>query len=178
MWEEITYSFTNFKGATFEVWEWSTNFILQFTEHMIAYPCHTTFINACTTFILNCYSKITNFWHTHFCMLDECIYMWNIHHWNKFMLEYFESKHIGIWRIVFINIGSSIKLHFRVTDQCTNHISISASSSVDSSHYWPSQTSKSQSDLFNRIVNLEYDLQGVATQSTGQDSFHKQMMSF
>ena len=39
MWDEITYPFPNFNGATIEVWEWPSNFIPYFTGHMITYPC-------------------------------------------------------------------------------------------------------------------------------------------
>ena len=37
-WDEITYPFPNFNGTTVEVWEWITNFIPHFTEHVIIYP--------------------------------------------------------------------------------------------------------------------------------------------
>ena len=37
MWDEITYSFLNFNGATVEVWEWISNFIPHFTGHVIEY---------------------------------------------------------------------------------------------------------------------------------------------
>ena len=30
MWDKITYPFPNFNGATVEVWEWISNFILHF----------------------------------------------------------------------------------------------------------------------------------------------------
>ena len=33
------YPFINFNGATFEVWEWISNFIPHFTGHVITYPC-------------------------------------------------------------------------------------------------------------------------------------------
>ena len=39
MWDEITYPFLNFNGATVEVLEWISNFIVHFTEHVITYPC-------------------------------------------------------------------------------------------------------------------------------------------
>ena len=39
MWDEITYPFPNFEGATVEVWEWISYFIPHFTEHVITYPC-------------------------------------------------------------------------------------------------------------------------------------------
>ena len=32
MWDEITYSFPNFNGATVEVWEWISDFIPHFTR--------------------------------------------------------------------------------------------------------------------------------------------------
>ena len=38
MWIEITYPFSNFKGATVEVWEWISNFIPHFSWHVIACP--------------------------------------------------------------------------------------------------------------------------------------------
>ena len=38
MWDEITYPFPNFNGATVEVWEWISNFIPHFTGHVITYP--------------------------------------------------------------------------------------------------------------------------------------------
>ena len=38
MWDEITYPFSNFNGATVEVWEWRSNFIPYFTGHVITYP--------------------------------------------------------------------------------------------------------------------------------------------
>ena len=39
MWDEITYPFPNFNGATFAVCEWISNFIPYFTWHVIIYPC-------------------------------------------------------------------------------------------------------------------------------------------
>ena len=39
MWEDITFLFPNFNGCTVEVWEWISNFISHFTEHVITYPC-------------------------------------------------------------------------------------------------------------------------------------------
>ena len=38
-WNEITYPFPNFNGATVDVWEWISNFIPHFTGHVITYPC-------------------------------------------------------------------------------------------------------------------------------------------
>ena len=38
-WDEITYSFPNFNGATVEVWEWINNFIPEFIMYVIIYPC-------------------------------------------------------------------------------------------------------------------------------------------
>ena len=37
MYDEITYSFTNFTVAT--AWEWISNFVPYFDERVIAYPC-------------------------------------------------------------------------------------------------------------------------------------------
>ena len=37
--DEISYSFPYFNGTTFEVWEWISNIIPQFTGHVITYPC-------------------------------------------------------------------------------------------------------------------------------------------
>ena len=39
VWNEITYTFSNFNGAAVEVWEWISNFFPQFTAHVISYPC-------------------------------------------------------------------------------------------------------------------------------------------
>ena len=39
MWDEITYSFPNFKGATGQVWEWIGNFIQPITRRLITDPC-------------------------------------------------------------------------------------------------------------------------------------------
>ena len=39
VWNEITYAFSNFNGATIEVWQWISNFIPHFNEHVIANPC-------------------------------------------------------------------------------------------------------------------------------------------
>ena len=36
---EIIHPFINFNGATVEVWEWITNFILHFTGYVITYSC-------------------------------------------------------------------------------------------------------------------------------------------
>ena len=36
--DEITYSFLNFNGTTVEVYEWVSNFIPHFIEHVITYP--------------------------------------------------------------------------------------------------------------------------------------------
>ena len=38
MWDEITYPFLNFSGATVEVKEWISNFIPHFIGHVITYP--------------------------------------------------------------------------------------------------------------------------------------------
>ena len=38
LWDEITYPFSNFNGATVEVWEWLSNFIVYSTEVVIIYP--------------------------------------------------------------------------------------------------------------------------------------------
>ena len=37
VWDEITHPFSDFKGAAIEVWEWRSNFIQHFTEHVITY---------------------------------------------------------------------------------------------------------------------------------------------
>ena len=39
VWDEITYPFPNFNGATAEVWEWISNLIPQFIMEAITYPC-------------------------------------------------------------------------------------------------------------------------------------------
>ena len=39
MWDDITYPFLNFHGATVEVQEWISNFIPHFTGRVITYPC-------------------------------------------------------------------------------------------------------------------------------------------
>ena len=39
VWDEIIYLFPNFNGAIVEVWEWISNFIAQFTGHIVIYPC-------------------------------------------------------------------------------------------------------------------------------------------
>ena len=39
VWDDITYPFLNFNGATVEFWEWICNFIPHFTRHVITYPC-------------------------------------------------------------------------------------------------------------------------------------------
>ena len=41
MWDEITYPFPNFNGATVEVCEWMTNFILHLTEYVIIIHART-----------------------------------------------------------------------------------------------------------------------------------------
>ena len=38
VWDEITRPFSNFNGATVEVWKWITYFIPHFTGHVIIYP--------------------------------------------------------------------------------------------------------------------------------------------
>ena len=40
VWDEITYPFPNFNGATVEVWEWISNFIPHFMMNVITYPCY------------------------------------------------------------------------------------------------------------------------------------------
>ena len=37
--DEMTYPFPNFKGESFEVWEWIRNLISRFTWHMIIHSC-------------------------------------------------------------------------------------------------------------------------------------------
>ena len=39
MWDEITYPFPNFNGATVEFWEKISNFIRHFAGYAITYPC-------------------------------------------------------------------------------------------------------------------------------------------
>ena len=39
MWDEITYPFSNFKGARCEVWEWISNFIPHVIMDVITHPC-------------------------------------------------------------------------------------------------------------------------------------------
>ena len=39
MWGDKTYPFSNFNGATFEVWEWINNSMPHFNGHVITYPC-------------------------------------------------------------------------------------------------------------------------------------------
>ena len=39
MWDEITYPFPNFNGATVEVWKWISNFTPHFIGRVITYPC-------------------------------------------------------------------------------------------------------------------------------------------
>ena len=39
VWDEITYALPNFIGCTVEVWEWISNLIQHFAEHVISYPC-------------------------------------------------------------------------------------------------------------------------------------------
>ena len=38
-WNEISYPFPHFNGATVEVWEWIRNFILHFVMDVTTYPC-------------------------------------------------------------------------------------------------------------------------------------------
>ena len=39
VWDEITYPFLNFNGATVEIHQWISNFIPHFSGHAIASPC-------------------------------------------------------------------------------------------------------------------------------------------
>ena len=39
VWDEITYPFSYFNGATVEVWEWISKFIPHFIMDVITYPC-------------------------------------------------------------------------------------------------------------------------------------------
>ena len=39
VWDEITYHFLNFNGATVEVYECISKFVPQFTMDVINYPC-------------------------------------------------------------------------------------------------------------------------------------------
>ena len=39
VWDEIIYAFLNCKGCMIEVWQFISNFIPQFTGHVITYPC-------------------------------------------------------------------------------------------------------------------------------------------
>ena len=39
MWDEVTYPFPNFNGATVEVWEWISNFSPHLIMDIITYPC-------------------------------------------------------------------------------------------------------------------------------------------
>ena len=39
VWDEITYAFPNFNGATIEVWEWISNSTSHFIMDLITYPC-------------------------------------------------------------------------------------------------------------------------------------------
>ena len=39
VWDEIINPFPNFNDATVDVWQWISNFISDFTGHVIIYPC-------------------------------------------------------------------------------------------------------------------------------------------
>ena len=39
VWDEMTYQFPNFNGATAEVWEWKSNFIPHIIMDVITYSC-------------------------------------------------------------------------------------------------------------------------------------------
>ena len=39
VWDEITYPFPNFNGATVEVCEWKSNSIPHYIKDVIVYPC-------------------------------------------------------------------------------------------------------------------------------------------
>ena len=39
VWDEITYPFQNYNGATVKVWEWKCHFIPHFIMDVIIYPC-------------------------------------------------------------------------------------------------------------------------------------------
>ena len=39
MWDEITYPFPNFNGATVEIWEWMINFIPHYIMDVFTPPC-------------------------------------------------------------------------------------------------------------------------------------------
>ena len=39
VWDEITYPFQNYNGATVKVWEWKSHFIPHFIMDVIIYPC-------------------------------------------------------------------------------------------------------------------------------------------
>ena len=38
LWDEVTYPFPNFNGATIEVWEWISDLILHFIMDVITNP--------------------------------------------------------------------------------------------------------------------------------------------
>ena len=38
VWDDIAYQFSNFNGATVDVWEWISNFIPYISGYMINYP--------------------------------------------------------------------------------------------------------------------------------------------
>ena len=38
-WDKIIYPFPNFNGATTEVWEWISDFILLYKMDVITFPC-------------------------------------------------------------------------------------------------------------------------------------------
>ena len=40
VWMTLLIHFSNFNGEAIEVWKWTSNFILQFTGHVITYPRH------------------------------------------------------------------------------------------------------------------------------------------
>ena len=53
VWDEITYPFPNFSGATVEVWEWISNFIPHFIMDVITYPCWYPWLMYSLTFLVN-----------------------------------------------------------------------------------------------------------------------------
>ena len=93
VWDEITYPFPNFNGATVEVWEWISNFTPHFTGHMAIYILRCTPGRYCTHDSSKVNATPSHLSHGHHFAGDifKCIFLsmkllvfWFEFHWSLF----------------------------------------------------------------------------------------------
>ena len=104
VWDEITYPFSNFNGATVEVWEWIDNFIPYFVMNMIIYSVAVLFLPS------NGRCKRLGQLEVEFGVIVTSMEIWHV---LKTLLTYSQesycnstNKHIGNKKDIIVNPGN------------------------------------------------------------------------